>query len=57
MKRMRLDDSFSASPAIVGDELYLRGESYLYFIARPAPDPPSRRTDALPGTGSKAGDC
>jgi len=29
----RLDDSFSASPAIVGNELYLRGERYLYCIA------------------------
>ena len=29
----RLDDSFSASPAIVGDELYLRGERNLYCIA------------------------
>ncbi len=28
-----LDDSFSASPAIVGSELYLRGERYLYCIA------------------------
>jgi len=28
-----LDDSFSASPAIVGKELYLRGENALYCIA------------------------
>ena len=28
-----LDDSFSASAAIVGRELYLRGERYLYCIA------------------------
>ena len=28
----RLDDSFSASPAIVGRELFLRGEQYLYCI-------------------------
>jgi outer membrane protein assembly factor BamB len=28
-----LDDSFSASPAIVGNELYLRGERHLYCIA------------------------
>ena len=28
-----LDDSFSASPAIVGDELYLRGKRSLYCIA------------------------
>jgi outer membrane protein assembly factor BamB len=29
----RLDDSFSASPSIVGGELYLRGASHLYCIA------------------------
>ena len=28
-----LDDSFNASPAIVGSELYLRGSQYLYCIA------------------------
>ena len=28
-----LDDSFNASPAIVGSELYLRGSKYLYCIA------------------------
>jgi outer membrane protein assembly factor BamB len=28
-----LDDSFSASPAIVGDEIFLRGLRYLYCIA------------------------
>jgi outer membrane protein assembly factor BamB len=32
----RLNDSFSASPAIVEGELYLRGEKYLYCIAEPA---------------------
>ena len=30
----RLDDSFAASPALVGDELYLRGERSLYCIAK-----------------------
>ncbi len=30
-----LEDSFSASPAVVGDELILRGERFLYNIARP----------------------
>ncbi len=29
----RLDDSFNASPAIAGSELYLRGSQYLYCIA------------------------
>ncbi|MEE8524101.1 MAG: PQQ-binding-like beta-propeller repeat protein [Thermoanaerobaculia bacterium] len=28
-----LDDSFEASPAIVGDEIYLRGRRYLYAIS------------------------
>ena len=28
-----LDDGFDASPAIVGDTLYLRGREYLYAIA------------------------
>ena len=32
----RLDDSFSASPAIAGDELFLRGHRYLYCIAAAA---------------------
>jgi len=31
----KLDDSFSASPAILGNELFLRGETHLYCIARP----------------------
>lgn len=30
-----LDDKFDASPAIVGDELFLKGKAYLYCIARP----------------------
>ena len=30
----RLDDSFSATPALAGREIYLRGEQYLYCIAR-----------------------
>lgn len=29
----KLDDSFNASPAVVGSELYLRGAQYLYCIA------------------------
>ena len=28
-----LNDRFDASPAIVGQELYLRGHNYLYCIA------------------------
>ena len=31
----KLDDAFSASPAAVGKELYLRGEKFLYCIAEP----------------------
>ena len=30
----RLEDGFDASPAIVGNEIYLRGHQYLYCIAR-----------------------
>ena len=29
----RLDDDFDASPAVVGEEIYLRGRQYLYCIA------------------------
>ena len=29
-----LDDGFDASPAIVGDEIYLRGRQALYRISR-----------------------
>ncbi len=32
-----LDDGFDASPVIVGDELYLKGENHLYCIAKPEP--------------------
>ena len=31
----QLDDEFDASPAIVGDVIYLRGWKYLYCIAEP----------------------
>jgi outer membrane protein assembly factor BamB len=30
-----LDDKFDASPAIAGDELFLKGKTYLYCIANP----------------------
>ena len=30
----RLDDRFNASPAIAGDEIFLRGEKSLYCIAK-----------------------
>ena len=30
-----LDDKFDASPAIVGDELFLKGKTHLYCIAKP----------------------
>jgi hypothetical protein len=29
----KLDDGFDASPVVIGDELYLRGNTYLYCIA------------------------
>lgn len=41
----RLEDSFSASPAIVGDELFLRGETYLYCIG------------SVPENSAKSGDA
>ncbi|MFC1493455.1 PQQ-binding-like beta-propeller repeat protein, partial [candidate division KSB1 bacterium] len=34
MAKNTLDDKFDSSPAIVGDEIYLRGYEYLYCIAR-----------------------
>ena len=30
-----LDDDFDASPALAGDDMYLRGNKYLYAIAEP----------------------
>jgi outer membrane protein assembly factor BamB len=41
-----LDDSFSASPAIVGDALYLRGDRFLYKIERSRPEPSDPEVDA-----------
>lgn len=35
LARNRLEDNFSASPAVAGRELYLRGERFLYCIAEP----------------------
>lgn len=35
LARNRLDDAFSASPAVAGDALYLRGDKNLYCIAAP----------------------
>lgn len=37
----RLDDGFSASPAIVGGEIYLRGHRFLYCIADDSPATPA----------------
>ena len=31
--RMPLTDTVDASPAIIGDQIYLRGRKYLYCIA------------------------
>ncbi len=36
----KLDDSFSASPAVAGEELYLRGERHLYCIAEEGSERP-----------------
>jgi len=43
-----LDDSFSASPAIVGNALYLRGDHSLYKIARPMAEPPEEKSRRAP---------
>ncbi len=32
LAKNNLDDGFEASPAIVGDELYLRGRQFLYRV-------------------------
>ncbi len=42
----RLDDAFSASPAAVGGELFLRGQAHLYCLGRPADPPPKKRPEA-----------
>ncbi len=39
LARNQLDDSFSASPAVVGKELYLRGQANLYCLAEAPPAP------------------
>ncbi len=49
----RLEDSFSASPATVDGELFLRGEEYLYCIAENPPDDTHPNDDADVG-GSRA---
>ena len=33
LSQNKLDDAFTASPAITGDEIFLRGLKYLYCIA------------------------
>jgi len=47
----RLNDSFSASPAIAGDALYLRGEDHLYCLAQ---DPDPGPKVATPGAAEKS---
>jgi len=37
LARNRLDESFSATPALAGPDLFLRGERYLYRLGRPTP--------------------
>jgi len=41
----KLNDVFSASPAVANNELYLRGEQYLYCIAEETIDSPRLLTD------------
>jgi outer membrane protein assembly factor BamB len=49
MARNRLDDVFSASPAIAGDELFLRGQRHLYCLA----EEPGKPASATPGTSGR----
>ncbi len=35
----KLDEGIDASPAILGNEMYLRGESHLYCVTRSSPEP------------------
>jgi len=44
------DDRFDASPAIVGDELFLKGKTYLYCIAKPR-----EKMDNIKKTADKSG--
>ena len=37
LARNTLDDTFSASAALVGRELFLRGEKFLYCLSEPVP--------------------
>ncbi len=51
----RLGDAFSASPAVAGGELFLRGEKHLYCIAEETltPRPPLPAPAPRPGEGEK----
>ena len=44
-----LDDGFDASPAVVGDEMFLRGRRFLYAIARDEAGGGSSETAAMQG--------
>jgi outer membrane protein assembly factor BamB len=35
MATNKLNDNFDASPAVAGNELYLKGKRYLYCISHP----------------------
>ena len=41
-----LDEGADASPAVVGDTIYVRGQQHLYAIGAPATDKPAAVTDA-----------
>lgn len=51
LARNRLEDSFTASPAIVGNALYLRGDHHLYCIAE---DPQGAGDPVGPDSGTAA---
>ena len=43
-----LDDGFDASPAIVGDQLLVRGRRYLYCLAEPRDEAAAPETSGAP---------
>ena len=50
----KLDDSFSASPAIVGDAIYLRGQRSLYCLARDFAKSDSAKSDSAKSDSAKS---
>lgn len=53
LARNRLEDSFSASPAVVGKELYLRGEKSLYQLVETTTSSTHRADSPASGAGPR----